>query len=159
MKTLIDNYESTVDFSPLLTDSNTVKTIHYESQTNSSIRLNQAHEEQSITNSKIFSLLDEIATLKDNWDNDGAKAPNLDTIQAIRGIIKLLSRMGQSIFHTAPGPSGEIMLDFRNKNKSLELIFYPNKRVYVTFSETENPKQGNFNNEILPELLSWLNKD
>lgn len=115
--------------------------------------------EQSVTNSRILNLLDEITLLKDNWDGDGAKAPDSNALQATRAIIHTMNSMGQSIFHIAPGPLGEIMLDFRNKNKSFELIFYPDKWKYVTFSETEKSKQGSFDIESFSELLSWLNRD
>ena len=111
-------------------------------------------------NSKIMHLLNEYATLQDNWDEDGAKSPTLEAIINAKSITTLLTKHGQQIFHTAPGPNGEIMMDVRNKNKnrSIEIILYQQKSIAVLFPEQGNAAQQNFNTSDLPVLLNWLNK-
>ena len=104
-------------------------------------------------------LLDEYSTLKDNWDQDDAKAPTKNAIIQAKYITSLLSKHGQPIYHAAPGPNGEIMLDIRNKGntKSIEIIFYNDKSVAVTFPENHKPSQFQFEDSALPGLLEWLN--
>jgi len=94
-------------------------------------------DEKPNLNNKIMHLLDECTYLKDNWDEDGAKAPIGSVISIAKGITTLLSKHGQPIFHIAPGSNGEVMLDIRNKNKtkSVEILLYQDKAVAVLFPE------------------------
>lgn len=110
-------------------------------------------------NYRILSLLEEYASLEANWDDDDAFAPNQHAINNARYITSLLEKHGQPIFHAAPGPYGEIMLDIRNKksNKSIEIIFYEDRSVIVSFAESEKPKQMEFKFEFLNDYLAWLN--
>lgn len=111
-------------------------------------------------NQRIIYLLNEYRNLTDNWDEDGAKAPSRNSLKSALYLTMLLEKHGQSIFHAAPGPNGEIMVDIRNKKntKSLEIIFYENRFVSVLFSEDEKPNQRPFDVQHLPQLLQWLNQ-
>ncbi|MBL0911653.1 MAG: hypothetical protein IBJ09_04715 [Bacteroidia bacterium] len=111
-------------------------------------------------NSRIIELLNAYSELKNNWDEDGALAPSPTAVQRARFLASLLERHGHPIFHAAPGPDGEIMLDIRNKTKkrSVEIIFYPNREVVVFFPDTEQPYQEVFADDKMPEILQWLNK-
>ncbi len=110
-------------------------------------------------NLRISKLLNEFALLKDNWDEGDALAPNLEALTRARYITSLLGKRGQSIFHTAPGPNGEIMLDLRNDRmtKSLEIIFYSERAVVVYFPKEGRPIQRDFNVQHLPSHIEWLN--
>jgi hypothetical protein len=111
-------------------------------------------------NSRINKLLEEFIELQDNWDEDDALSPSKIAIKRAKYITSLLENHGQAIYHTAPGPNGEIMLELRNSynSKSVELIFYNNREFALQFSPEEKPNQFDFNVDILPELLNWLNK-
>lgn len=110
-------------------------------------------------NNRVFKLLEEFTQLKDNWDGDDAIAPNSVVISKAKYLTNVLDKRGEPIYHTAPGPNGEVMLDLRNdkKGKAAEIILYANRSVVVTFSQSEAPKQQNFENAHLPEVLEWLN--
>ena len=109
---------------------------------------------------KIFSLLEDIKSLEDNWDEDGAKKPSRMAIQNSQYLIQLLSKRGIEIYHIAPGPIGEIMIDLRNeRNSSLEILFYENRSKFVKFPIAGNPEQGEFKIEDLPTLIKWLQID
>ena len=107
-----------------------------------------------------MSLLNEYATLHANWDEDGAIPPAPDAIRRAKAITYLLSKHAQPIFHTAPGPNGEIMLDLRNKTKtrSIEIILYQDRSVAVLFPEQGAATQQTFYTTDLPALLNWLNQ-
>lgn len=115
---------------------------------------------QFALNARINQLLNDFELLKENWDDDDAKAPCKNSISYARFLTDLFNKHGQPIYHAAPGPSGEVMLDLRNKdkNKSVEFIFYKDKAVYVSFSQT-GPKQDFFEDEKLPEIMNWLNSE
>ncbi len=111
-------------------------------------------------NQRILNLLNEYKQLSDNWDEDGAMAPNGSAINFAFFLTKALERHGQAIFHAAPGPNGEIMLDIRNSknSKSLEIIFYADRAVSVFFPEDGKPTQQPFDFQNLPQLLQGLNQ-
>lgn len=111
-------------------------------------------------NSRIHKLLDEYSLLENNWDDDGAIAPDNEVIQKAQNLTLLMERHGQGIFHCAPGPNGEIMLDIRNniKSKSIEIILYSDHSVVVLFPEEGRPTQKDFYIDQLPVYLNWLNQ-
>lgn len=86
-------------------------------------------------NDRIKKLLSEYERLKDNWDGDDALAPRAEVIKKAFRLTSILEKHGQQIFHAAPGPNGEIMMDLRDKTKSssIEIIFYQNRDVVVYF--------------------------
>ncbi len=102
-------------------------------------------------------LLANIGNLKDNWDEEGAQAISKKVLNEATAIIYTMKIVHLDLYSIAPGPSGEIMLDYRVGKKSLEIILYPNKRKFVKFSQDEVPIQGEFNDQIFPELIAWLN--
>lgn len=116
-------------------------------------------QENALLNYRIFRLLKEYETLQDNWDEDGAISPSAYALSQSYYLSRLLDKSGQKVFHVAPGPAGEVMLDLRNEetNRSVEIIFYSSRAAYVTFSENAPPKQGSFEFHLLPDLLEWLN--
>jgi hypothetical protein len=111
-------------------------------------------------NQRALNLLLLYKDLKDNWDEDGGKEPGDSALKKATELTLLLEKHGQKVYHTAPGPNGEIMLDLRNneKNKSLEIIIYANRAVSVLFPENEKPTQQTFDFDNLPELIQWLNE-
>lgn len=97
--------------------------------------------------------------LADNWDEDGAVAPAHQTIVVALDIALLLIAEGQPIYHMSPGPAGEIMINLRNEDKSVEFLVYPNdKRKIVRIGGSEAPWQGPLTPETLRETLQWLNQ-
>jgi hypothetical protein len=103
-------------------------------------------------------LLKEFKNLKANWDEDGALPPSLLAIRQAEQLVRLLKISGQRVFHVAPGPHGEIMADLREKGKSVEILFYPDRAKFVQFPAVGNPVQGTFTDSQLPEILKWLHE-
>lgn len=155
MNVLTNNYSINIPNNIGTTENNFHTNIDLD-DFNGSIFFNQR---TPILNARIEKLLFEFSQLQDNWDEDGGLAPNHLALNSARNISLLLKKSGQKIYHAAPGPNGEIMLDIRSigLGKSIEIIFYPNKAFYVTFSNTGKPQQGDFKNSILSHLLEWLN--
>ncbi len=125
--------------------------------TSASIRFSR--EPRFFKNLRILRLLKEYENFQENWAGDDSPAPNQNTINSAKSLTYLLSQHGQPIYHAAPGPNGEIMLDIRNTNrtKSLEIIFYPTRNIVALFPAGGSPTQKAFQTEELPSLLTWLN--
>ena len=115
--------------------------------------------ENYILNSRIMELIEEYSELKDNWDENDALAPSASVIDSAKQLISLLEKKGQVMYHSAPGPNGEIMVDIRNQEKSIEIIFYKNRAVSVQIPKIGKPTQKNFEINDLQSLLIWLNKN
>lgn len=159
MPALIDNYtalECVTETNPGVVNVRYITEIHRP--VSSSIVFSFSYERG--INQRIIKLLDEYKLLTDNWDEDGALAPSRSAINSAMFLTRALEKHGQAIFHAAPGPNSEIMLDIRNnKNtKSLEIIFYSDRAVSVFLPEYENPSQQPFDFQNLPKLLQWLNQ-
>lgn len=109
-------------------------------------------------NARALHLLKEIRKLKDNWDEDGAKAPDKKALYASLFLAIRLQITGEKIYHVAPGPNGEILVDMRENGKSLEFLFYPNKFKVVFLPSEGRPEQKEFRFADLPQILKWLHE-
>lgn len=158
MHTLMNNYTAVEPQSHFQANYDVV--YHSADFTLFSSSITIARECKTGLNSRINKLLEEFSELQDNWDEDGAISPPKTVIKRAKYITSLLENHGQAIFHAAPGPNGEIMLELRNtyNSKSVELIFYHNRAYAVQFSADEKPIQSDFTVDNLPELFNWLNK-
>lgn len=108
-------------------------------------------------NSRIIQNIIEYKNLEDNWDFDDARAPTDKLIQKALYISRLLQKYGQKIYHSAPGPNGEIMLDIRSKSKSFEIIIYDHKTNIVFIPEDDVlPTQEEFDEKEIIRYISWL---
>lgn len=155
MPALINNYCTEPRSNPPYT-YNIPVTEKVDSQTSTVIAWPHSYS----PNLHINKLLDEFSMLQNDWDEEGALAPGIDVLEKARSLVYILKNHGLRIFHAAPGPNGEIMIDIRNqeKRKSVEIIFYYNRSVAVKFPESGYPEQQEFNYDLLPELLGWINQ-
>ena len=121
---------------------------------NSTIVSNQNY---SLNDAPIRSIRN-LQELTDNWDGEEAVAPNEKTINSAVAIAKNLDLAGQKIYHTSPGPNGEILISLRKNEKNVELLVFANKSPKViTISDLEEPTQALLTSESLQIALSWLN--
>ena len=160
MTVLIDDYVTDDLAVPLVAEQRYQSAIKTSFNTTMVINTRGGFRARVSLNQRIHKLLREISLLRQNWDDDGSDAPNADCVLKAKFITNVLERHGQKIYHVAPGPYGEIMLDIRSNDfsKSLELIFYPKRSVAVRFSDGGG-SQEEFLPENIPALLQWLNSD
>ena len=110
-------------------------------------------------NRRELSAIASYENLVDDWDGDDAIAPVHQTVASALSIAGLLTATGQPIYHTSPGPTGEIMINLRNGDKSAELLVYPGSRnKFVRIGPDEKPQQGTLTPDSLRETLQWLNR-
>src|SRR5471030_3140156 len=92
-------------------------------------------------NENAIKALENISLLEDNWDGEDAMAQPKDVIAKVSELIFKLGAVGQEIFNVVPGFDGEIVIYLRNGNKTMEILFYPNKSKYVTLDASNNDAQ------------------
>lgn len=113
----------------------------------------------SLLNRQHLTAIVSYQQLTDGWDEDGAIAPTHATVLSALDIALLLTVTGHPIYHTSPGPVGEVMINLRNGGKSAELLAYPSGRnKFVCIGPDEIPEQGALTPESLRETLQWLNR-
>lgn len=95
--------------------------------------------------------------LEKNWDSYDAQEINDNVIKRAVNIVEELNSLDEDVYFTSPGPNGEIMILLKKDAKEAELIVYEEMIKYVTFSDNQFEKQGNFTSELLPEIVEWLN--
>lgn len=64
--------------------------------------------------------------LKTNWDGNEAIAPTEDVIRNVVSFLTLGNENDLPIYFTAPGPNGEIVLEYKNEENTAEVFFEDN---------------------------------
>jgi hypothetical protein len=115
-------------------------------------------DEISLNNRKEINKLHTFAKLDPNWDSYGAEKITASVIQDSIKFIKLIDKLDQDVYFTAPGPNGEISIELINGKKSTELLIYPNKNYkYVCFEGAQVKDQGVLTDKKVEELILWIN--
>ena len=71
----------------------------------------------------------------DGWDGEDALALPYYVLERAEEIVLILSRLGQPVWNVVPGPKGEVVVEIRNGERSIEFIVYSQKSVYVQFAK------------------------
>ena len=112
-------------------------------------------------NIEAIQIVDDLKKLEDNWDHDGALAPDSETISRVKQLVADLDKLDFVVFDVYPGPNGDISITLKNNDKEVDIIIYPSKfnSQLVRTSDTEPGKQVVFTRENLDLFLSWLIKE
>lgn len=117
------------------------------------------HNKLSPEATKAISQINSFKELGEDWDSYDAAKVSTDAIEDAIDFVKLLDRRGEEIYYIGPGSNGEVLLELKNGRKSIELIFYPNKkRKFAGFEGGEPKFQGSITMPVLTSLLVWLNQ-
>jgi hypothetical protein len=99
--------------------------------------------------------------LEDNWDDEGATAPNEVVIEKAISLVQILGSLGQWVYNVDAGPNGEVMVEIRNEDesKSIEFLFYNELSKVVRFFDGTGDEHpfNDVNEQSILELLGWLN--
>ena len=110
---------------------------------------------------KLLKFLDNLKNLDADWDGEFLK-PDLEAISDAMSFVRQLFKLNPStkIEQACPGAMGEIVIELRKNEKSVEFIFYPNKKwKYVSVGGERLPEQGIFELKNLSNIIIWLNDE
>ncbi len=112
-------------------------------------------------NIEAIQVINDLEKLESNWDQDGALAPDSETISRARQQVVDLDALGYTVFDVYPGYNGDIVITLKNADKEVDIILYPSKfkSQLVRTSDTEPGKQVGFSGENLKLFLNWLTKE
>lgn len=108
MNTSVENFTMNIsgDFRP---DASTI--------TNPGLKLSDNNLSQLYTINSFNFLLP-------NWDSYGAKKPNsVALVKAVNYIVEKLAPLNLEVFFTTPTTDGDIIVELKNNNCNLEIIF------------------------------------
>ena len=117
---------------------------------------------------KTFSTLSESArqmiakaksfkSLQDNWDSHGAIAPSSENIERAISFIKHADKNLLPFYFTAPGPNGELVVEFKKGNKEAAAYFNPDGTTELVMNEGDSIiEEGTIENNY-KNLLRFIN--
>lgn len=96
-------------------------------------------------------------SLEENWDSYGAIPPKPVTIESAIRFVKKADKNLLPFFFAAPGPNGELVIEFKKGNKEAAAYFNPEGTTELILSENnqtrlEGPLEDNYKN-----LLTFIN--
>lgn len=104
-----------------------------------------------------LSKIKTFAQLRENWDSYGAEPPSNIAIQNALSFVKTLDKQRLLVFFTAPGPNGEVLVELKENDKSIETTFDNNgTALYAKFENAACVEEGSLTDQILPDLAAWL---
>jgi hypothetical protein len=145
-----------IEFAPAIT-SDVYWTGHKKFAPNATrvvyVRFTSFSEEakQIITRLKGFKVLEE------NWDSYGAIPPNQQTIDNAIRFVKKADENLLPFFFTAPGPNGELVVEFKKGNKEAAAYFNPEGTTELILSENKNVQLEGSLEENYRDLLYFIN--
>lgn len=98
-------------------------------------------------------------SISSNWDGYSAEKPSQKAIDKAIKFVEHLGEWEQPVYFVAPGPNGEILVELKNSNRTIEVFFQPDgQHEYVMFEGEKALEEDTFALEITPHLLDWLHE-
>lgn len=92
--------------------------------------------------------------LPDNWDSQGALTPTEDVINTVISFIVDMDQKDLPFFFTAPGPNGEIIVEFKKNEKAAEVFFeHEANAEMILYSGSEQIYAGGLDKKRLERLF------
>lgn len=105
---------------------------------------------------RILEILEGFKQLGENWDTYQAPAPSPSVIRQAEKIVRRLDAEGAPFFFTAPGPSGEIVLELESQKKAVEIYFYADEPSdFVLFDGDQSVREG-FTDQDFHQIIDFI---
>ncbi|MDV3310531.1 MAG: hypothetical protein LOY03_17115 [Cyclobacteriaceae bacterium] len=111
----------------------------------------------STSAAQFISKIKSFEHLKPNWDSYGAIPPSGDTVEKAVAFVRRADSNLLPVYFVAPGPNGEIVVEFRNGNREASVYFNPDGSDDVILSEGNEVVSEGTLDEDYQNLLSFIN--
>ncbi len=105
----------------------------------------------------MVSKISRFKTLKENWDSYGAQPPSLNAINEGIRFVRMADKNLLPFYFTAPGPNGEIVIEFKRGNKEAAVYFNPDSTTELILSENNQTILEGSLAKSYRDLLQFLN--
>lgn len=93
--------------------------------------------------------------LEMNWDGNEAIPPSENTIQTAANFLSVMDEFDLPIYFTAPGPNGEIVLEYKNNENTAEVFFEnDNLQEMLLYNKKEQTYAGTVDTSLLINHLT-----
>jgi hypothetical protein len=106
---------------------------------------------------EFISKVKTFASLNDNWDSYGAVPPSGENVDRAISFIKKADGNLLPLYFVAPGPNGEIVIEFNKNNKEAAAYFHPDGSTELLLHEGDNYVLEGTLEENYKNLLSYIN--
>lgn len=113
--------------------------------------------ELSETAKQFIAKLNSFKSLRHNWDSYGAIPPSSENIDRAISFIRKADKNLLPFYFTAPGPNGELVLEFRNGNKEASVFINPDGTNELILNEGKDDILEGTLEENYKDLLSFVN--
>ncbi|MCX6136373.1 MAG: hypothetical protein NTV54_02630 [Ignavibacteriales bacterium] len=115
------------------------------------------YEERELLEETIDAIgkLKSFSRLQENWDGYGALPPQQDTIEQAISFVKALDRGGEPVYFAAPGPNGEILVELKKGNRTVEVTIEEDNHIKSALF-IENRCIEEDANFVERKILEWL---
>lgn len=104
--------------------------------------------------------LESLASLSDNWDRHGARAPSTRVIAAARDVLRAMMAHAlptpESGPHVAPGSSGEIAIEWRKANRQLHVYCLPEGSFEVLQVDGDDSEESEGGMSLVTTAIRWF---
>jgi hypothetical protein len=128
-----------------------------QATTSSSLLRGYNNRLNSSKNIVVFQQLSNFSKVKDNWDNNNAKAIDIETINAAKRFTEDLDRVGIDTFFCTYGAEGEILMEIKNEDRAVEFYFYPNQNQdFAAFDKNTLVKEEILDSSEFRKVIQWF---
>ncbi len=106
---------------------------------------------------KIINKVNGFKHLGENWDSYGALPPTTETIEQAIRFIKKADKNILPFYFSAPGPNGELVIEFRSGNREAAAYFNPEATTELILSENNQTVLEVSLEENYRDLLNFIN--
>jgi hypothetical protein len=134
----------------------TSTTDYYETKTfeTRTIDVNPGNNINSLI--KTINELGGYADLKENWDSYGASPVPESVLSRSKDIVRKIYLRNIEVYYTAPSPGGDIVIELRNLDKTLEIEILSDGNCTYTSYEGDIVEEGVYDSESHNKILDWL---
>ena len=95
--------------------------------------------------------------LEENWDSYGA-APIIEScVYNAIDLVRRLDEKYQAVYFVAPGPNGEVLVELKAGERSIEVIFDEGAAEYIKYENCDVVDEGIYEpSDLDSQLVSWL---
>lgn len=142
---IFSNKNADYEFTSGTTNASTVLSIPKDDA------LNIPNNAQQIRKIKSF------LNLEENWDSYGA-APIIEyCVRNAINFVKRLDEKYQEVYFVAPGPNGEVLVELKAEERSIEVIFDEDDVEYAKYENGDVVDEGIYEpGDVDSQLVSWL---
>lgn len=106
---------------------------------------------------QIISKLNSFKALQPNWDSYGAIPPRKSTIDKAISTVKKFDENQLPLYFTAPGPNGELVIEFKNGEKEAAAYINPDGSTELVMNEGDNFVLEGTLEDNYKDLLKFIN--